>query len=354
MTPITRRVIVGVLLVAAVVAVVVAFSGDDSGEGPTDVATPAATTPMWSVRRVPEPVVDAVGVQRLQGALDAAVPGAGTCFVVNSGNHTLATHGSDTPLIGASTQKLLVAAAALSILGPESTYQTRVVTAGEPVDGTVEQMWLVGGGDPVLATDEYRDIPADPGQDQRRRDDQPRHAGGQHRGRACGASPAASSPTTPATTASATSRRGRSRTTPTATSVRSVRSPSTTASALDAAARPWSTTRRSTPRARRACLPRPRRPGRCVTRPGVAPADSAPIAKISRRAAQPGHRVDAQLQRQPQRRDVHQGARRACVAKQGTTAAGDRGDHRQADRAGRGPRRGSGSPTAPGSTAATR
>ena len=120
----SRHVVAGVLLVAAAVALVVAFTSGDSGA--TQQASPVAgvTTPLWSVRRVPEPVVEAVGAQHLQAALDAAAPGDGTCFVVSAGNHVLATHGADTPLIGASTQKLLVAAAALSMLGPDSTFQT--------------------------------------------------------------------------------------------------------------------------------------------------------------------------------------------------------------------------------------
>ncbi len=150
-----RALVAGVLLVAAAVALVVAFTAGGPGSNAEAQVGPGATTPLWSVRRVPEPVVEAVGAQHLQAALDAAAPGDGTCFVVSAGNHTLATHGADTPLIGASTQKILVAAAALSILGPDSTFQTRAVSSGPPVDGRVDQLWLVGGGDPVLATGDY-------------------------------------------------------------------------------------------------------------------------------------------------------------------------------------------------------
>jgi D-alanyl-D-alanine carboxypeptidase/D-alanyl-D-alanine-endopeptidase (penicillin-binding protein 4) len=151
-----RAVAAGVLVIAAVVALVVAFTTGGSGSSAqATTPTAAVATPLWSVRRVPEPVVEAVGAQHLQSALDAAAPGDGTCFVVNAGDHTLATHGADTPLIGASTQKLLVAAAALAVLGPDSTFQTRAVASGPPQNGTVDQLWLVGGGDPVLATGDY-------------------------------------------------------------------------------------------------------------------------------------------------------------------------------------------------------
>ena len=150
-----RAFVAAALAIVAVVVLVVAFTGGDSGADAKSTPTPALATPLWSVRRVPEPVVDAVGTQRLQSALDLAAPGDGTCFVVNTGNHILASHGADTPLIGASTQKLLVAAAALSTLGPDSTFTTRVVAAQAPSDGAVDRVWLVGGGDPVLATGDY-------------------------------------------------------------------------------------------------------------------------------------------------------------------------------------------------------
>lgn len=151
-----RALLVGALLVTAAVLVLFAFRGDDSGaDATTSASPPPAATPLWSVRRVPEPVVEAVGAMHLQAALDAAAPGDGTCFVVQAGKQIIATHGADTPLIGASTQKVLVAAAALSTLGPDSTFTTRAVASAAPNDGTVEQLWLVGGGDPVLSTGDY-------------------------------------------------------------------------------------------------------------------------------------------------------------------------------------------------------
>jgi D-alanyl-D-alanine carboxypeptidase/D-alanyl-D-alanine-endopeptidase (penicillin-binding protein 4) len=150
-----RGLVAGALLLAAIVALVVAFTSGDPGSDAQATTSAAVATPLWSVRRVPEPVVEAVGAQHLQAALDRAAPGDGTCFVVSAGTHTLATHGADTPLIGASTQKLLVAASALSVLGPDTTFQTKVVAAGPPDGGTVDRVWMVGGGDPVLSTGDY-------------------------------------------------------------------------------------------------------------------------------------------------------------------------------------------------------
>ncbi|HLM19250.1 MAG TPA: hypothetical protein VK549_15625, partial [Acidimicrobiia bacterium] len=110
----SRVLVAGALLITALGALVLAFTAGDSGSDAQATPSAGLVTPLWSIRRVPEPVVEAVGAQHLQAQLDAAAPGGGTCFVVNADRHTLATHGADTPLTGASTQKLLVAAAALA------------------------------------------------------------------------------------------------------------------------------------------------------------------------------------------------------------------------------------------------
>jgi D-alanyl-D-alanine carboxypeptidase/D-alanyl-D-alanine-endopeptidase (penicillin-binding protein 4) len=149
----TRAVVAALLAVAAVVAAVAAFRADP---GAASVGGRGhVTTPLWSARRVPQPVVDAVGDQHLQRALDQAFPGTGVCFLVQSGGHVVAQHNPTTPLMGASTQKLLVAAAALATLTPDFTYETRVLAPAAPAGGSVDKLWLVGAGDPVLATSAY-------------------------------------------------------------------------------------------------------------------------------------------------------------------------------------------------------
>ena len=93
---------------------------------------------------------------RLRGRLDAALAGVGACMVVKDGDSVLYSREPDTPLVPASTQKLLVAAAALSRLGPEFRFDTKVVAPAPPrADGSVDALWLVGSGDPLLATPEY-------------------------------------------------------------------------------------------------------------------------------------------------------------------------------------------------------
>jgi D-alanyl-D-alanine carboxypeptidase/D-alanyl-D-alanine-endopeptidase (penicillin-binding protein 4) len=154
---VTRRIVIALLLVGVVVCGVLAITAPDNA-AEAQPATAELATAGWSARRVPQPFVDAVGATRLQGALDAAVNGSGNdaCFTVLTAAGPVASRSADTPFLGASTQKLMTAAAALAVLGPDSTFTTRVVAPGEPANGSVDKLFLVGGGDPLLSTADFR------------------------------------------------------------------------------------------------------------------------------------------------------------------------------------------------------
>ena len=59
------------------------------------------------------------------------------------------------PMTPASTLKLVVAASALDVLGPTYRFETRFVSSAPPEMGTLRDgIWLVGGGDPSLRSDD--------------------------------------------------------------------------------------------------------------------------------------------------------------------------------------------------------
>jgi len=62
------------------------------------------------------------------------------------------------PVIPASVQKLITAAAALAVVDPAAQFVTRVLTDAEVSDGVLDgTVWVVGGGDPLIMTQSYAD-----------------------------------------------------------------------------------------------------------------------------------------------------------------------------------------------------
>jgi len=129
-----------------------AMQGGETALEPTERGS--VETPFWSPRRVPQPIVDAVGAQRLQAALDAQVVGVDACFVVDEGGAPLAARSADLPFVPASTEKLVTGAVALAVLGSESVLETRVMAPAAPQNGAIDRLWMVGGGDFLLMTPE--------------------------------------------------------------------------------------------------------------------------------------------------------------------------------------------------------
>lgn len=150
-----RRIIALVLVAAAFGCVFLALRDDAAPAAASE--TPRLATPLWSPRRVPQPIVDAVGAQRLQSRLDAELAGGNqSCIIVHEGAGDVVSRDPAAPLAPASTEKLLTATAALTTMGADFKYDTKAVAPAAPSSGTVERMWLVGSGDPGLATPEYQ------------------------------------------------------------------------------------------------------------------------------------------------------------------------------------------------------
>jgi serine-type D-Ala-D-Ala carboxypeptidase/endopeptidase (penicillin-binding protein 4) len=116
-----------------------------------------APRPVWTPERLPALLAEAQGTADLERAVDELLSQSGTrsCVAVYEGARPVLLRRTGQPLIPASTQKILVAAALLAELGPDFRFETKVVSDGPPRDGAVGTLWLVGSGDPLLATPEY-------------------------------------------------------------------------------------------------------------------------------------------------------------------------------------------------------
>ena len=98
-----------------------------------------------------QPIGTARLVQSIQ-ALAGASPGR-ECLLVTEGERVLYEQTPDDPLAPASGMKLLTAAAVMARFDAGERLRTSVVAARAPGGGIVEgDLWLVGGGDPVLGT----------------------------------------------------------------------------------------------------------------------------------------------------------------------------------------------------------
>jgi D-alanyl-D-alanine carboxypeptidase/D-alanyl-D-alanine-endopeptidase (penicillin-binding protein 4) len=173
-----RRLIVPVLLIAvAIGAALQARSADEDSDpgiapsvGPPDFVV---GTPMLSVRRTPEwlrqPLADNLLANEVRAANLTRVTPPDTCIVTHRDGEEIASIKGDFLLVPASNQKILTAAAILELAPATDTFTTEVVyrrdtPISELVEGTEEQgrelqgdLWLIGGGDPVLSTPAYVD-----------------------------------------------------------------------------------------------------------------------------------------------------------------------------------------------------
>lgn len=117
--------------------------------------TPKA--PVLSVRRAPDLLTRTIADLNLAAQLDAAVGASTSCLMVQTADvarRTLYARNPDEPFIPASNLKLLTALAALQELGPEDTFVT--TAKGTMRNGAVDgDLFLVGGGDPLLETADY-------------------------------------------------------------------------------------------------------------------------------------------------------------------------------------------------------
>lgn len=153
-----------VLLAVAVATLLVSNQLADEPPPGQPLAVAEADIPLLSARRLPTVATSATPVTapsrevtlgRDLTALVINAP-ARSCVVVRQDGEDLFVKDPDEPLTPASLQKLATAHAALSALGPDYTYRTTAIAESGPVGGVLpSDLYLVGGGDPLLATVEY-------------------------------------------------------------------------------------------------------------------------------------------------------------------------------------------------------
>jgi D-alanyl-D-alanine carboxypeptidase/D-alanyl-D-alanine-endopeptidase (penicillin-binding protein 4) len=126
---------------------------------------PTLITPVLSARRLPTLLAAPVADTQLLHALGPIVAHANptSCLVVKLDGRTIDDVRGSLPLMPASTEKLLTASALLSKVGPSSSTET-VAAATAPVhDGVLDgDLYVVGGGDPLLETTGYQPSQEDP------------------------------------------------------------------------------------------------------------------------------------------------------------------------------------------------
>ena len=162
-----------VLVVVALVPALVLIwlfswsAGQDDGNDaapPSDPAAkfatpaPALSTGLIAFRRVPTIIsrdlnadAFAAEVSPFLGSLNDR-----SCGAASVDGELIGERNPELAVIPASNQKIPVAAAALEYLGEDFRYTTTVAAASAPVAGVVDgDLFLVGGGDPLLSSDWY-------------------------------------------------------------------------------------------------------------------------------------------------------------------------------------------------------
>ncbi len=116
-------------------------------------------TPLLSARRAPRALQVPIADDWLQPALVTLISGStsDTCLVVDIGDRRVANVNPDLPLVPASNLKVLTTFSALSSMGTNTTFSTKLYTQGSVVNGVLEgDLVIVGGGDPFLVTEDFQ------------------------------------------------------------------------------------------------------------------------------------------------------------------------------------------------------
>ncbi|WP_419841409.1 D-alanyl-D-alanine carboxypeptidase/D-alanyl-D-alanine-endopeptidase [Candidatus Poriferisodalis sp.] len=161
-------------LLPTVAAVRMSASANDAAERAASLRTPAlliapdaaaqtesriSAPPLLRAERAPDVLWRAaqqhhIGEEMTAFSADWPTP---NCLAIWIGGTEVFAGGAE-PVIPASVQKLITAAAALTVMDPQERLVTQVLSDAEIVDGTLDgTVWVVGGGDPLIMTQSYAD-----------------------------------------------------------------------------------------------------------------------------------------------------------------------------------------------------
>ena len=149
-----RRRLLSAVLAAATIAGTVL--GPTSGAGAE--STLGSATVAESTQRL---------VQEFSKVTRLRIAPSSMCLTVLLDDQVIVDDQSDSALVPASLMKIVTAAAALVVLGPDATYSTEVFVRSDALDSVIDgtlvgDVYLIGGGDPVLNTPRFGDRIPDP------------------------------------------------------------------------------------------------------------------------------------------------------------------------------------------------
>ena len=154
-----RSRITGVLVVLSLLAMSVILASPSRADETGFATTSAPETPLLSARRFPNALQASSADPAFAGVLDpylGKVSGT-TCALVMDEGRVVYARDEGESLAPASVQKLLTATVAIEVLGPTTRLATVMAAAKEAENGVVEgDLFLIGGGDPLLTTAGYR------------------------------------------------------------------------------------------------------------------------------------------------------------------------------------------------------
>ena len=130
---------------------------DDASVEPAPEARLALSTQLLSFRRQATVLSRDLNLDAFRSAVQPLLNSVGdrSCVAVSLDGTLVGEQHPELPVIPASNQKILVAAAAEQVLGADFVYTTRVV-GPQPSGGVITgDVYLVGGGDPLLSGEWY-------------------------------------------------------------------------------------------------------------------------------------------------------------------------------------------------------